>query len=63
MNKIQSVVTGKMYNPKDCVYIINTLQTYKYIENNAELLDLVCGYNNKLVYVFDKKRSSFQMIT
>lgn len=50
-----SIVTGKSYDPNDCVHIVNTLQVYKYLNNNAELLDVFCGNDNKLIYVFNKK--------
>lgn len=53
--KIQSEITGKIYNQKDCVYILNTLQVYKYLLNNAELLDVVLGEDNKLCFVFNRK--------
>lgn len=54
---VQSCVTGKIYDPNKVVYILNTLQTYKYIENNAELLDVKLGFDNKLCFVFDKENT------
>lgn len=55
--KIQSEVTGKIYETDDCVYIVNALQVYKYLANDAELLDVKCGFDNKLAFVFDKEKS------
>lgn len=52
--KIQSTVTGKCYDTDSCVYILNPLQIYKYIANDADLKDILCGFDNKLVYVFDR---------
>lgn len=53
--KIQSSVTGKMYNTENSVYILNRLQVWKYLMNNAILLDILPGENEKIVYVFDRK--------
>lgn len=53
--KNYSVVTGKTYDPVECVHLVNPLQVYKYLQNNAELLDIFCGNDNKLIYVFNRK--------
>ncbi len=55
--KVQSNVTGKCYDTDESVYIVNILQTYKYLINDAELLDVLPGEDNKLVYVFNKKKT------
>ncbi len=55
--KVQSNVTGKCYDTNHSVCIVNMLQTYKYLINDAELLDILPGEDNKLVYVFDKRKT------
>lgn len=55
--KNKSKITGKVYEAEDCVFIINALQTFKYLENGAELVDLTCGENNKLVFVFFRDKT------
>ena len=53
--KIQSTVTGKCYETEECVFIVNPLQVYKYLINDAVPLDILAGEDNKIVYVYDKK--------
>ena len=55
--KVQSVVTGKYYNPTDCVFIVNPLQVYKYLENGSAPLDILAGEDNKLVFAYDKAKT------
>lgn len=57
MNKIREIseITGKTYDTEECVHIVNLLQVYKYISHHAEVLDIFCGDDNKLIYVFNKK--------
>lgn len=50
-----SIVTRKTYNPEECVNIVNTKQVYKYLENHAELLDVFCGEDEKIIFVFNRK--------
>ena len=51
------MVTGKYYDPKECVFIINQLQVYKYIDNEAYPLDVIAGEDNKLVFVYDRAKT------
>lgn len=55
--KVQSVVTGKCYETDECVFIVNPLQAYKYIFNNAVPLDILAGEDNKIVYVYNRKQT------
>lgn len=52
--KVQSNVTGKCYETNECVYILNPLQVYKYLIHDAELLDVLPGEDNKLVFCFSR---------
>lgn len=52
--KVQSTITGKCYETDECVFIINPLQVYKYLINDAIPLDIKAGEDNKIVYVFHK---------
>ena len=54
---IVSEITGKRYNPIECVYIKNPVQTAKYIKYRLPLLDLIVGDDDKLTFVFDKESS------
>lgn len=55
---IVSEITGKTYNPTECVYIKNPVQTGKYLkEHRVDLLDLIVGDDDKLVFVFDRDAS------
>ena len=53
--KVQSTVTGKCYETDECVFIVNPLQVYKYIINDAIPLDILAGEDNKIVYVYNRK--------
>lgn len=55
MFKIKSEVTGKEYEPKNCVFIRNVAQASKYLKAKAELLDLTVAYDNRLTFVFSQK--------
>lgn len=37
------------------VNIVNKKQVYKYIENRVKPLEIKCGDNERLVYIFDKE--------
>lgn len=41
----------------ETVKIVNGLQALYYIKSNIKPVDIFVGYNDKLVYVFDKKES------
>lgn len=34
--------------------LVNALQAYRYLSNGAKLVDLICGDNDRLVFVFRK---------
>lgn len=53
-NVVTSVVTGKSYNPSECVRILNLVQVEKYLEHKAECLDIWIS-NGKVVFVFNKE--------
>ena len=53
--KVQSMVTGKCYETTECVYIVNTLQVYKYLLNDLAPIDVLPGEDNKIVYVYNRK--------
>ena len=53
--KVQSSVTGNCYETDECVYIVNPLQVYKYLINDAVPLDILAGEDNKIVYVYNRK--------
>ena len=53
--KVQSSVTGKCYETDECVFIVNPLQVYKYLINDAVPLDILAGEDNKIVYVYNRK--------
>lgn len=54
----KSAVTGKYYEPVDCIYIMNLKQTALYLKHDMELLDVIPNKDNYLVFVFDKKETS-----
>lgn len=54
---IVSEITGVKYNPAECVYIRNPVQTAKYIKHKLPLLDLIVGDDDKLTFVFDRETS------
>lgn len=52
-----SKLLRKNYQEEDCVHIPNMLQNYKYLNSevaNDDLMDIVCGSDNKLVFVWRK---------
>ena len=53
---VSSNITGKKYDPASVAYIANIKQSYLYLRNNANLLDIL--YTNtksgSLVFVFEK---------
>ena len=53
--KVQSSVTGKCYETDECVFIVNPLQVYKYLINDAVPLAILAGEDNKIVYVYNRK--------
>ena len=53
--KVQSTITGKCYETDECVFIVNPLQVYKYLINDAVPLDILAGEDNKIVYVYNRK--------
>lgn len=52
-----SDITGKQYNPSECVYIKNPVQTARYIKHNLPLLDLLVSDDDKLVFIFNREKS------
>lgn len=51
-----SKITGKTYDDTSVVFFYNAFQAKKYIENGAELLDLlVTRENPKMIFVFSKE--------
>ena len=52
--KVQSSVTGKCYETDECVFIVNPLQVYKYLINDAVPLDILAAQDNKIVYVYTR---------
>lgn len=56
--RVQSDVTGKFYRPDKCCFITNTKQAALYMKHGAELLDLIVGREDMLVFVFDKAATS-----
>lgn len=58
--KIQSKITGVIYEGEDARYIPNMLQNYKYLKSNEafdDLVDIICGSDNKLVFVWKKSET------
>lgn len=55
--KVQSSINGNVYETNDCVYLVNPLQVYKYILNDAFPLDIKAGEDNKLVFVYNRADS------
>ena len=54
---MRSQVTGRIYYPERCCFIMNPKQAALYIKNGIDLLDLMVDRSDRLVYVFDKKES------
>lgn len=47
----------KEYDTEEVRYIPNMQQNYKYLNSplsNGHLIDIICGENNKIVFVWDK---------
>ena len=55
---ITSKVTNQVYDELDAIYIVNPKQAYAYINNMARLLDLYCGRDSRLVFVFSKSETA-----
>ena len=52
-----SDIFGKWYEAEDCRFIPNMQQNYKYLNSGKckdQLIDIVCGNDNKLVFVWKK---------
>jgi hypothetical protein len=60
---IVSEITGKQYNPSDCVYIKNPVQTARYLKHKLPLLDLIVSDDDKLVFIFNRElsRESYEL--
>ena len=59
---VVSKITGKKYNAKDCVRILNIQQVAAYLDNEVELLDIYISKDRNtekkiLVYIFDRENS------
>jgi hypothetical protein len=54
--KIKSDLLGIEYEAEDCIHIPNMLQNYKYLNSGGvtELVDIICGSNNRLIFVWRK---------
>ena len=55
--KVISEITGQEYEAEECLNIPNMLQNFKYLQTglvNKELVDIVCGKNDKLIFVWKK---------
>lgn len=45
------------YEADDCICVPNMQQNYKYLQSgkaNGQLMDIVCGDNNKILFVWKK---------
>lgn len=59
-NMVVSETTGRIYNPKDCVRIIDLKQQYLYLQHHLTLMDVYHSHKNGRMYVvmvFDKQES------
>lgn len=54
---ITSDITGSKYNPAECVYIKNPVQTARYLKHKLPLLDIIVGDDDKLVFIFNRESS------
>ena len=55
--KLYSEIFDKEYEAEDCIHIPNMKQNYKYLSSglaNNELRDIVCGRDDKLIFVWRK---------
>ena len=57
--QVTSSLTGITYTMPECVRILNPVQVSAYLRHGAKLIDLVIGDGNKLVFIFDKKSTSY----
>ena len=55
VNKLENIII--IDNRVNEVKIINQKQVLRYVSNGLQPLRLEAGYNDKLVYVFDKEAS------
>lgn len=55
---ITSKVTNQTYDDYDTVYIVNPKQAFCYLNNQAKLLDVYCGRDQRLVFVFSKSETA-----
>lgn len=49
-----SDVTGKMYDPEECVFFRNAKQSASYMLWGATLIDIFADSSKQLVFVFTK---------
>lgn len=49
-----SAITGKDYDPEQCIYILNMIQVARYLKHGAIPVD-VCVTNDKVCFVFLRK--------
>ena len=57
--KKRSVLLGTEYDTDNVRFIPNMKQNYKYLQSslsNGHLLDVICGENEKIVFVWDKSK-------
>lgn len=56
MQEKSNIIPGLLYDSDKCVYITCVPQVQMYLQNNAELLDILsCGTRtNQLVFVFER---------
>lgn len=52
---IRSEITGKWYDPDECVFFRNHVQSAFYLEWGSQLIDLFTDSFHKLVFVFTKE--------
>lgn len=57
--RVRSRITNLIYEDTDCVGIVNPKQVYAYLSHVPQpmLYDIVCGYNERLVFMFDRKET------
>ena len=47
--------TGRIYNEIECVYLVNPVQAFEYLNHDAILYDIFPGRDRRLVFVFNRK--------
>lgn len=54
--RVKSRISNLVYEDTDCVCIVNPKQVYAYLSHVPQptLYDLFCGYNERLVFVFNR---------